>query len=131
MRRTKRALAAAAALAGVASLSGCGGEQQFDTVTELRDAAIDAGLTCPISQWKLVSSDGETGSCNNNRVVQLNDTNSLTVALAQDSVNAGRTPPTGILISDHWVIYAPWPETLMIQDELGGNATNLQVERVR
>lgn len=118
----------AAALAMMLALAGCG-DGTYDDITELRDAAIDAGLTCPLADWKIVGDDNATGSCGNARVVQLNETNYLTVPMAQDSVNARRTPPTGILVSEKWVIYAPWSEVLMIQNEMGGNATNLQPQR--
>ena len=116
----------AVALVALVAAVGCT-PGNFKDVTELRHAAVKVGLTCPVSGWKLI--DAETGACGNGRVVQMNETNHLTVPLAQDGVNAGQLPPSGILVSEHWVIYAPWPEVLMIQDELGGNATNLQVQR--
>ena len=59
MHRITRAVAAAAIATSTLSLTGCGGDGGYEDLLELRDDAVDAGLSC--DDW--TRKDKQLGEC--------------------------------------------------------------------
>lgn len=120
------ASAAAAALA----LVGCGGAAQpaelptptptqYQSVTDLRDAAIAAGYACPSwQQHNRVKLASQSGSCTTADVFAVY----LSPEATQDQVSAAKELGMEMhwLVGSNWTINAPVDALPALQDALGG-----------
>jgi hypothetical protein len=102
-RKALGLLACSALTVGV--LSACGGEQEFDDLIDLRDAAVDAGLDC--DDWK--RRDVQSGSCGSDSVLFVYESESVRKKEVQDNLDnlvlAGFE--YDYVVGKNWAISAP------------------------
>jgi hypothetical protein len=114
--RNRRIAITLAALA--LALTGCGGNADHDLL-DLRDAAVDAGYTCP--NWR-THEDGDVGYCTDADVFAVYaDKSALNAGLAKhlDTLSTFGFEAT-ILVGDNWWIDGPKADLEHIADDLGG-----------
>ena len=110
-----------AALAAAVLLAGCGGGTgEYATVTDLRDAAIEAGYPCP--EWQQsdhVKPALSSGTCSDRDVFAVYP-DSEAVQGVIDGM-ADYAPITYMLHGDTWAIIGPEDALLALQKRLGGD----------
>lgn len=116
-RKALGLLACATLSAGM--LSACGGEQEFDDLIDLRDAAIDAGLDC--DDWK--RRDVQSGSCGSDSVLFVYESESVRKREVQDNLDnlVLARFEYDYVVGKNWAISAPDAGAAeYLQEELGG-----------
>lgn len=145
-----RGIRGACLVVGIALLAGCGGgsssgakttappdtsstssgpptPRRYSTVVELRDAAKDAGTTCP--DWKqtdVVKFAAQSGSCSDDSVFATYATTAqLDEAVATyKEINTSADAP--MLVGANWSIVAPAKIVNYLKDEMGGTVVSAQ-----
>ena len=117
------------ALAPLALLAGCcSGESASDgatkgrytSLTDLRDAAVKAGLDCPT--WTLTALDsGRGGMCGESATVNLFEDHETAQAAAKNLTDllGGMAMDYTLLVGDNWFISAD--NAAELRDDLGGD----------
>lgn len=133
MTRLTAAFVSGAALASLALVTGCGSNGSdesnatsdgardggFESLTDLRDAAVSAGLDCPT--WSLAAVDsGEGGLCGDSASVNLFADHAAAQAAAEElsDLLGGMGMDYTLLVGDNWFISAD--NAAELKDDLGG-----------
>lgn len=105
-------------------VAGCGAEEpRYESVTELRDAAIAAGYECPSwVQSNNVKNASESGTCTDADVFAVYPSSEA----VQETVDAAKASFGGVwLVGENWTINAPTVVLPNLQKVLGGTVEEL------
>ena len=133
MRRATGAVAMALLLAGC---SGSGanessptptptGPTRYDSVTALRDVAVDAGYSCPSwRQTDQVLKAAQSGTCSDQDVFSIYLSNE-SVETAVLALKQGAPAKMYLLTGANWIINAPGDDVYSLKDALGGTVVEV------
>jgi hypothetical protein len=106
---------------------------RYDSVVELRDAAVEAGYSCP--NWKqdnAVTNAKESGTCTDEDVFSIYATDSdleaqiETTKAADELLREQQIEPDPTLVGPNWMIKLPSEWVYRVKDALGGEIVTIE-----